>query len=57
MVLNCFVSAANMADAKGAKASLAPVLEEMVRIETILADQAGKRRVSRNLGEGSSLCS
>ena len=46
-----------MADAKGAKASLAPVLEEMVRIETILADQAGKRRVSRNLGEGSSLCS
>ena len=31
MILNCFVSAANIADVKGAKAALSPVLEEMVR--------------------------
>lgn len=49
MVLNCFVSAANLADVKGAKASLAPVLEEMVRIETILADQAYKGELAETL--------
>ncbi|MEM6610913.1 MAG: transposase [Cyanobacteria bacterium P01_C01_bin.72] len=42
MVLNCFVSAANLVDVKGAKAALAQVLEEMVRVETILANQAYK---------------
>lgn len=42
MVLNCFVSAANVADVKGAKVVLVPVLEEMVRIENILADQSYK---------------
>lgn len=40
MVLNCFVSAANVADVKGAKVVLVPVLEQMVRIEKILADQS-----------------
>ena len=40
LLLNCFVSAANLADVKGAKVALAPVLEDMVRIETILADQS-----------------
>lgn len=42
MVLNCFVSAANVADVKAASAMLAPVLEDLVRIEKILADQAYK---------------
>ena len=42
MVLNCFVSAANVADVKAASAVLAPVLEDLVRIEKILADQAYK---------------
>ena len=49
MVLNCFVSAANVADVKGAKAALAPVLEEMVRIEKILADQADKGALAETL--------
>lgn len=49
MVLNCFVSAANMADVKGAKATLAPVLEEIVRVETILADQAYKGALAKIL--------
>lgn len=49
MVLNCFVSAANLADVKGAKATLAPVLEEMVRVETILADQAYKGALAETL--------
>ena len=49
MVLNCFVSAANMADVKGAKVALAPVLEDMVRIETILADQSYKGSLSEVL--------
>ena len=40
--VNCFVSAANLADVKGAKAVLAPVLEHIVRIETIFADQSYK---------------
>ena len=40
MVLNCFVSAANVADVKAAPAALAPVLEAFVRIEKVLADQA-----------------
>ena len=40
LLLNCLVSAANLADVKGAKVALAPVLEDMVRIETILADQS-----------------
>ena len=40
LILNCFVSAANLADVKGAKAVLAPVLEDIVRIEMILADQS-----------------
>ena len=42
MVLNCFVSAANVADVKAASALLVPVLEDLVRIEKILADQAYK---------------
>ena len=42
MVLNCFVSAANVADVKAAPAVLAPVLEAFVRIEKILADQSYK---------------
>ena len=42
MVLNCFVSAANVVDVKAASALLAPVLEDLVRIEKILADQAYK---------------
>lgn len=42
MVLNCFVSAANMADVKAAVAVLEPVLEAYVRIEKVLADQAYK---------------
>ena len=49
MVLNCFVSAANTADVKGAKAALAPVLEEMVRIEKILADQSYKGELAKIL--------
>ena len=49
MVLNCFVSAANTADVKGAKVVLAPVLEAMVRIEKILADQAYKGELSEAL--------
>ena len=49
MVLNCFVSAANQADVKGAKAALAPVLEEMVQVETILADQAYKGELAEIL--------
>ena len=49
MVLNCFVSSANTADVKGAKAALAPVLEAMVRIEKILADQAYKGELSELL--------
>ena len=66
MVLNCFVSAANLADVKGAKVALAPVLEDTVRIETILADQSYRGslaevlsqahhcvlRVTEKLGEG-----
>ena len=66
MLLNCFVSAANLADVKGAKAALAPVLENMVRIETVLADQSYKGplaemllqahscvlKVTEKLGEG-----
>ncbi len=31
MVLNCFVSAANVADVKAASALLAPVLEDLVK--------------------------
>ncbi|MGD1855491.1 MAG: IS5 family transposase [Leptolyngbyaceae cyanobacterium] len=42
MVLNCFVSAANMADSKAAVAVLEPVLEAYVRLEKVLADQAYK---------------
>ncbi len=42
MVLNWFVSAANMADVKAAVAVLEPVLEAYVRIEKVLADQAYK---------------
>ena len=34
------MSAANVADVKGAKAALLPVLEDLVRIETIFADQS-----------------
>ena len=49
MVLNCFVSAANVADVKGAKAVLAPVLEEMVRIEKILADQSYRGELAEAL--------
>ena len=41
-MLNCFVSAANMADVKAAVAALAPVLDAFVRIEKVLADQAYK---------------
>lgn len=42
MVLNCFVSAANMSDVKAAVAVLEPVLEIFTRIEKVLADQAYK---------------
>lgn len=49
MILNCFVSSANTADVKGAKVVLAPVLEVMVRIEKILADQAYKGDLSVTL--------
>ncbi|MFG6093885.1 IS5 family transposase [Leptothoe sp. ISB3NOV94-8A] len=42
MVLNCFVSAANMADIKAAVVVLEPVLETYVRLEKVLADQAYK---------------
>ncbi|WP_215618320.1 IS5 family transposase [Leptothoe kymatousa] len=42
MVLNCFVSAANMADIKAAVAVLGPVLETYVRLEKVLTDQAYK---------------
>lgn len=42
MVLNCFVSAANMADIKAAVAVLEPVLEAYVRLDKVLADQAYK---------------
>lgn len=66
MVLNCFVSAANLAGVKGARPALAPILEDMVRIEAILADSSykvsradtlkkahnGKLRITEKLGEG-----
>ncbi|WP_163699075.1 transposase [Adonisia turfae] len=42
MVLNCFVSAANMADIKAAVVVLEPILETYVRLEKVLADQAYK---------------
>jgi putative transposase len=45
MVLNCFVSAANMADIKAAVVALEPVLEAYVRLEKVLADQAYKGRL------------
>ncbi|ESA38730.1 transposase is4 family protein [Leptolyngbya sp. Heron Island J] len=47
MVLNCFVSAANMADIKAAVAVLEPVLEAYVRLEKVLADQAYNRNLRR----------
>lgn len=40
LVLNCFVSAANMADVTAAITVLEPVLEAFVRIEKVLAAQA-----------------
>ena len=49
LVLNCFVSAANLADVKGAKVALAKVLEDMVRIKKILADQAYKGALAGTL--------
>ena len=51
MVLNCFVSAANLADVKGAKVALVPVLEDMVRIETILADQSYRGSLAQILSQ------
>ena len=42
MVLNCFVSAANMADIKVAVVALEPVLETYMKLEKVLADQAYK---------------
>ena len=51
MLLNCFVSAANLADVKGAKVALSPVLEDMVRIETILADQSYKGSLAQMLSQ------
>lgn len=51
MILNCFVSAANLADVKGAKVVLAPVLEDMVRIETILADQSYRGSLAEILSQ------
>ena len=49
MVLNCFVSAANMADIKAAVAVLEPVLEAYVRLEKVLADQAYKGALGKIL--------
>ena len=54
MLLNCFVSAANVADVKGAKVALAPVLEDMVRIEKILADQSYKGSLAEMLSQAHS---
>lgn len=42
LVLNCIVTAANTADVKAASAVLEPVLDSLVRIETVLADQGYK---------------
>jgi putative transposase len=39
MVLNCFVSAANVSDGKAAVAALEPVLDSLGRVEKVLADQ------------------
>lgn len=41
-MLNCVVSAANVADVRAASAVLEPVLETFVRTETVLADQGYK---------------
>lgn len=49
LVLNCFVSAANMADVTAAVATLEPVLEAFVRIEKVLADQAYKGPLGEKL--------
>jgi len=49
MVLNCFVSAANVADVKAAVVVLEPVLEAFARIEKILADQADKGALGATL--------
>jgi transposase len=40
IVLNCYVSAANVADVRAAVAVLEPVLEAFVRVEKVLGDQA-----------------
>ncbi|NEP19575.1 MAG: transposase [Leptolyngbya sp. SIO4C1] len=45
MVLNCFVSAANIADIKAAVVVLEPLLEAYVRLEKVLADQAYKGKL------------
>ena len=45
------MSAANLADVKGAKVVLAPVLEDMVRIETILADQSYRGSLAEILSQ------
>ena len=36
MILNCFVSAANVANVKGAKVALAPVLEIWLELKLFL---------------------
>ena len=48
------MSAANLADVKGGKVVLAPVLEDMVRIETILADQSYRGSLAEMLSQAHS---
>jgi transposase len=49
LVLNCFVSAANLADVKAVTTVLEPVLETSVRVEKVLADGAYQEEVGAKL--------
>lgn len=49
LVRNYFFRVANLADVKGARPTLAPVLEDMVRIATILADSSYRDSITNTL--------
>lgn len=49
LILNCFVSAANLADVKAVSTVLEPVLEVVVRLEKVLADGADQGEIKARL--------